>query len=110
MTQAALLPECVETGDLEPARGRPQRGRQDPEQRRLPGAVVAEHRHVLTRVDDEVDAFESEVAAEPVREAVCDEHAHGCSGGVLRRGQSTNGPTTNSSSVATMIAIATPGA
>ena len=107
VAQAAALAKSVEARNLEPAGGGPKRGGQDAEQGGLAGAVVTQHGHVLARVQDQVDAVERQLGAEAMGQAVGDDHAHDCSGGVRRSGQSTNGPARNSSSVATMIAIAT---
>src|SRR5437773_1453802 len=110
VAQPPALSVGIESCDLEAAGGRPHRGRKDAQQGGLAGTVLTEHRDMLTRVDHEVDAVEGVLVAEPVRQAVGDDHAHGLSGGVLRRGQSTNGPARNRSSVATMIAVPTRGA
>src|SRR3989454_7451802 len=109
VAKAAPLAEPVEPRDLEPARGRPQSRREDAKQGRLARPVVAEHRDVLARVQDQVDPLERKLAAEAMGQAIGDDDAHGRSGGVLSRGQSTNGPARNRSSVATIRAIATRG-
>ena len=75
MPQPPPLLKGIEAGDPQPAGGWPQRCCQDTQKRGLASAVLAEHGHVLARVEHEVQALERDLAAEPMSQPVGNDDA-----------------------------------
>src|SRR5260370_28464421 len=109
-TEPSPFDRRVEPEDLDAARRRSRGGREDAEQGRLAGAVVAQDREVLSGVDVEVDPIETDLGTETLREGGGGDDAHRpnlsglpspFSSGVRIKGHNTKGPAKKRSSVAT---------